>query len=407
MIAELQRLLLKSEACPDSGTEDFSSDLDSTLNLRIHTSDSQIINRDFSYYKNFSNQNPVLMCSLEEELLPLISTKLGAKDTDTSYIQNACLVGGYLGLLGRGEFQEHLETFMDGAAGGGMQPSHIEAHLIYLMLCRVAHFTEDILNANRMAENTQSQFAFAAAVILDFELRSFQSFSASETIAALQSSIQAQKLLLEWVSDVRRELQSRVCDGCRRYSPWNSVVSSSVNALRKSPKFKRRFWISASEQQNSVVLPQTNRWTYPTITTDPLSIQEYPTTSGENHASRVPELYEDVNSLHGPGSSVCTPFQTTYGLPIGYDDHYQFETTTSAPFISGNGHASNPEYEIGPSYWGFQMLSPVFNSSADQDFTLSQQSSISLSIDPISDNPLLQEPLPEGDYPTFVTLDDY
>jgi hypothetical protein len=123
------------------------------------------------------------MRSLDDALLPLLAATLCAKDSDTSYIRNACFVGGYLGVLGRGTFQQ---IFEDGAPGRILQSVNIEAHLKYLILCRIFHFTEDILTATRITENAQSQLAYAAAVILHFELRSFYSFSNTESITALQ-----------------------------------------------------------------------------------------------------------------------------------------------------------------------------------------------------------------------------
>jgi hypothetical protein len=158
------------------------------VHIRVQTEDNQIFDRDSPYVKNLDDQNGPLMQSLDGVLRPLFAAKLDAKNRDTSYIRNACFVGGYLGVLGRGVFLpvERPQVFINGVSGGSVPSLSIGAHVKYLMLCKIFHLTEDILMATRMTENAQSPVAYAAAVILDFELRSFESFSRTEAFTALQ-----------------------------------------------------------------------------------------------------------------------------------------------------------------------------------------------------------------------------
>jgi hypothetical protein len=228
--------------------------------------------------------------------------------------------------------------------------------------------------------------------------------------------------LLNWVCDVRRELQSRIYEGCRRYTPWNSVVAGSLKTLQEGHHTKSRAWISISAQQSFVPTVETNEWPYPAFATNYVPSWGNPTGSVEYYASQssaYPGLSEDVFSLHELSLSGHMAVAETYRLPTGLGNHPQLERPTSSPFPAGDDLASSSMYAGGSGYVGPSMHPWTPNSvpGADQRSTYvyssltdtsrsSQPSDVALIEDPIRYNPLLHEPRLEGEYPSDVELDD-
>jgi hypothetical protein len=218
---------------------------------------------------------------------------------------------------------------------------------------------------------------------------------------------------LNWIHDVRRELQLRIYEGCGRYTRWSSVVDGSLKTLKEEHRSKRRLFISISEQQNFAPLLETDQWSNPTFATDQVSNWGGPTIIEEDYSPQsqnYPKFDEDIVSFSGP---------TNYGLPTGFDNHPQFDTTSSFPFTTGNGLASNSGYTLGADHMAQPMQSwtPSSNPGTDQEFMHAhpfspdtfhtrQQFNTTLLQDPISDNPLLHESTFVGNYPAHVELDD-
>jgi hypothetical protein len=128
------------------------------------------------YSGNFDITNQSLMKPFNESFHRKFAAKLVARDSTCPHVDNACLAGAYLHVFCSAEFNERGDSFRESLNEEDSQQSSIEAHLRFLMLCRIAELVETVLRAIRHIEGgPESEVAYAAAVLLCHEANFFGS----------------------------------------------------------------------------------------------------------------------------------------------------------------------------------------------------------------------------------------
>ncbi|KAB8299320.1 hypothetical protein EYC80_001393 [Monilinia laxa] len=203
------------------------------FNLNIRTSN---INHDISsiYYGNFDIDNESLMSPLHETLHRKFAAELKSTDTFCPHIYNACSAGAYLKVFCSDSFTGQVEVI--GHDLRKSQPDenircNLEAHVGYLLLCKVARLGENVLRAVRMPENDESLIAYAGGVILCNQFNYFADALLHKTLFD-RITQPTRKVLGDWLASVVEELKDHMSEGCARYPNWSSVIEGSLKKLR-------------------------------------------------------------------------------------------------------------------------------------------------------------------------------